>query len=759
MNTQFSAWLRALALATISACVVACGSDNTLSGNGDGTGGGTGGTPDPGDPVDEIVLRMGVLDDNSGTFTQNVIFVEQSPIADGVGTTLRVDIVDENGAPYIDNSISVDFSAGCADSSALPTNRTTGTTGRASTIYTGTVACAGLDAITATATFGDQTLSASGSVDVRVVRMGSLTGGSFNEGVVAVGQSPIATRGSSGLRVDFVDQNDNPISSAALTVSFSSAICTGDATLDSPVTSVNGVARSTFQDAGCASGAEITDTITATTTAFGKALSAAGNLTVQPANLGALEFVQADPPVIGLRGNGGQGIPETSTVTFLLRDEVGDPVEGETVVFVLDRNTGGIELSDSQGITNSDGQVAVVVRAGTVHTSVRVRAEATDGNSGETISSQSDQLVISSGIVDNDSFSLTAECFNLEAFDYDGVETGVNIRLADRFNNPVPEGTAVAFTTEEGSIDGQCFVDATGACSVVWRSQGRRPVDGRTTVLATATGEESFFDSNGDGVHQDGEQNLAEQDLPEAFLDRDEDGVYDIAGFGGNGRQTPNRPFTAIEADSNVDFNNDNLHNAASGSFTGLLCESGCDDPNEGTLLSVRESLVLIFSGSGAVLDGQYMADSDGFNDSLLVLDRTGTDPSPTGVALTTNSGDFDDTMNLGQQFDNAGDPTFFVGGASLGVILRDARGQPLPVGTTITVESDVGSPVGVTSYEVLCTTSDALLSHLYVFSIDGPDPDAEADNGSIRITVTTPRGIISRQSYGVTFTPAPEGP
>ncbi|WP_348674098.1 hypothetical protein [uncultured Abyssibacter sp.] len=759
MNTQFSAWLRAIVLALISVSIIACGSDNTLSGDNDDSGDGTGGVDDPTDPVNEIVLRMGTLDGNTGTFTQNVIFVEDSPIADGVGTALRVDIVDENGTPYTDEAITVAFTANCADASALPTNRSTGTSGSASTVYTGTVACAGQDAVTATASFGDQTLTATSNVEVRVVRMGVLDAGTFTEGAIAVGQSPIATRGSSGLRVDFVDQNDDLVTSSTLSVAFSSAVCGNDASLDSPVNSVNGTARSTFQDAGCASGSEITDTISASTTAFGKTLSATGSLTVRPANLGALEFVQANPPVIGLRGTGGQGIQETSTVTFLLRDDVGDPVEGETVTFSLDRNTGGIELSDTQGITNSDGQVSVVVRAGTVHTSVRVRAEATDGNSGETISSQSDQLVISSGIVDNDSFSLTAECFNLEAFDYDGVETQVNIRLADRFNNPVPEGTAVAFTTEEGSIDGQCFVDATGACSVTWRSQGRRPEDGRTTVLATATGEESFFDSNGDGVHQDGEQNLAIQDLPEAFLDRDEDGTYDALGFGTNGRQTPNRPFTSIEADSNVDFNNDNLHNPASGSFTGLLCESGCDDPTEGTLLSVRESLVLIFSGSTAHVDGQFIADGDGFNDSLLVLDQTGTDPSPTGVALTSNSADFDGTMNLGQQFDNNGDPTSFIGGASIGVILRDERGQPLPVGTTVVIDTDIGSPAGIASYEVLCTTSDSLLSHLYVFSIDGPDPDAEADQGSIRITATTPRGIFRQLSYGVTFTPAPDGP
>ncbi len=72
-------------------------------------------------------------------------------------------------------------------------------------------------------------------------------------------------------------------------------------------------------------------------------------------------------------------------------------------------------------------------------------------------------------------------------------------------------------------------------------------------------------------------------------------------------------------------------------------------------------------------------------------------------MALTTNSGDFDDTMNLGQQFDNAGDPTFFVGGASLGVILRDARGQPPHLGAVLSI--------GKTSWFTHMATDPAVLS------------------------------------------------
>ena len=752
LSQHKNSWLQLAAIALLTGFMAACTSGGEIGSGGNAVNQDDPDAPvDPDDPGETVALRMGSLNTDTGDFTQGVLNVVQSPIAVGVSTTISADIVDPDGVPFT-SPVDISFSAQCAGANVV-SPQSTGTNGRASTTYTPDSTCVGADTVTATATANGQSLTASANVEVRLVRMGSFdAGGTFQEGVIAVGQNPIATRGSSALRVDLVDQDGQPFTEQVLSVAFSSQVCVNDSMLDSPVSTVNGIARSTFQDQGCASGEQITDTLSATSSAFGAQLQASGNLTIQPSSLGALEFVSADPTVIGLRGTGGQGVQETSTVNFLVRDDVGDPVEGQTVLFSLDRDTGGVALSDDQGISNADGVVSVVVQSGTVHTTIRVRAEATDPNTNTTIFSQSDQLVITSGIADNDSFSLTAECFNLEAFDFDGVETQVNIRLADRFNNPVPEGTAVAFTTEEGSIDGQCFVDTTGACSVTWRSQGVRPDDGRTTVLATATGEESFFDTNGDGVHQDGEQNRPAQDLEEAFLDRDEDGVFDANGFGANGRQTENRPFTEIASDSNVDFDSNGVHDAASGSFTGLLCESGCDDPAAGTLLNVRDSLTLIFSGSGAVVDGQAISDGDGLNDTLLIIDR---DPSD-GTTDDFPPGDpaFDNFIALGD--DGMGG---FIGGASVSLILRDERGQPLPQGTTVVYSSDVGAVNAPTTETVLCTTDDTLLGNLFSFSIDGPEADDEADSGNVNVTVTTPRGIITRISFGISFTPPAVAP
>ena len=49
---------------------------------------------------------------------------------------------------------------------------------------------------------------------------------------------------------------------------------------------------------------------------------------------------------------------------------------------------------------------------------------------------------------------------------------------------------------------------------------------GRSTILVTAIGEESFVDSNANGVYDEGERWT---NLTEAFLDNSENGLYDSA--------------------------------------------------------------------------------------------------------------------------------------------------------------------------------------------------------------------------------------
>ena len=78
--------------------------------------------------------------------------------------------------------------------------------------------------------------------------------------------------------------------------------------------------------------------------------------------------------------------------------------------------------------------------------------------------------------------SISATVLNIEGEGFDGETTLINIRLADAFNNPVPDGTTVQFRTEYGAIESSCnTID--GLCSVTLTSQEpRRPTDPNTLV-------------------------------------------------------------------------------------------------------------------------------------------------------------------------------------------------------------------------------------------------------------------------------------
>ena len=175
----------------------------------------------------------------------------------------------------------------------------------------------------------------------------------------------------------------------------------------------------------------------------------------------------------------------------------------------------------------------------------------------------------STGIADQDSFSLSASVLNPEGWDIDNTEVTLLILAADHFNNPVPDGTAIFFTTEGGQVDSSCQT-ATGQCSVTWRSSDPRPSDGRVTILATAIGEESFVDLNGNNV-LDNTDNYS--DRREAFRDDNENGVHDVG------------------TEEFRDFNSNGMYDPADNEFNGALCNSA----NVTNICSTSASSPLIY--------------------------------------------------------------------------------------------------------------------------------------------------------------------
>ncbi|EGM70325.1 invasin domain 3-containing protein [Shewanella sp. HN-41] len=588
----------------------------------------------------------------------------------------------------------------------------------------------GAGSATATLLTGEQSEPLVFSIGATNVFMGS--GSPFQNGIAAVEPSVVSAGGTSSVSVSIQDDLGNPFADP-VEVQFTS-VCSSktsaEAELSTPVVAVNGVATSTYLAKGCVGD----DAINVSANVGGKSLTAKATLNVLPASVGSIFFLEALPEVIRLKGTGGV---ESSTVKFKVMDKNGIPVSNQRVNFSLNTEVGNIILDPEFATTNGQGIVQTVVNSGTVSTSVRVTATV-DGSS-PAISSQSNQLVISTGLPDQDSFSLSASNLTPEGWDYDGIEVDVTARLADAFNNPVPDGTAVSFTTEGGVIEPSC-VTVSGACSVKWTSQNPRPTGdtlamqgkepslgaglgqpygGRVTILATAIGEESFPDTNSNGRFDASE--VADflnkndvsgnpYDLSEAFVDHNEDRIFNPSVAGGE---------AGGDAEVFTDFNNNSVYDQADDLYNGSLCQldannephSGCSRNSKS--LNVRASLVLVMSGSDAMASVPIIIDS-------CIDDKSKVDTC--------------DGFNDNATIDIIGKS---VGGIS--IIIGDLHNQPLPTGTVITFTPSAGSLASKGSFTVASSNDNA--SKQYSVAIKGAD---EPDAGTLTIEAVTPKGIIT---------------
>lgn len=421
----------------------------------------------------------------------------------------------------------------------------------------------------------------------------------FIEGEITISNNNISASGATSLRVVVADENGN-VYTQPVTVNFASnCSVAGTAQIETGITTSNGVAVATYQASSLCSGQ--TDTVTAVIEEVSGA-SATGTITIAASVANSVQFLDATPEFMKIKGAG----DDSSLLRFVVLNDGGDPQVGETVSFSLTTTVGGITLTNTSSDTDGDGIATVRVNAGTVATPVRVVASISGG--GTPISTVSEALTITTGLPDQNSFSLSATTLNPGGNNVDGVESILTIRAGDSVNNPVPDGTTINFTTEYGRITSPDTGETTaacqtvnGTCSVVWNSQNPRSgngypasigtplrldnsnhvclVDiagtdapspdevsgipcaaflrntldpgygtdtddpgqifgGRTTVLAYATGEEWFDDANGNGlydyvdVNDNGSYEAGTDtlegftDLPEAYRDDNEDGVF-----------------------------------------------------------------------------------------------------------------------------------------------------------------------------------------------------------------------------------------
>ena len=276
-----------------------------------------------------------------------------------------------------------------------------------------------------------------------------------------------------------------------------------------------------------------------------------GTVTVAGTVVTNVQFISTTPQLIYLKDTVGT---TQAQVTFRAVDSVGNALQFKKLRLSLSNVSTGASLNTVGNVlpidftTDSAGQVSAAVFAGTVPTSLNVKATLLDDNNQPTVLfSNSNLLTVASGRPTQSALSLSLGALSIEGDSRDGSTTTVTLSMADRQGNPVPPGTQVNFVAESGVLlPAVCVVPpvtpatATSAaipvssCTVNFSSSGTRTLNGRVSILAYTAGEEDFVDKNGNNIFDAGDTFT---DLGRAFRDDNgqsplgPNGVYDSGEF------------------------------------------------------------------------------------------------------------------------------------------------------------------------------------------------------------------------------------
>lgn len=701
----------------------------------------------------QLSVRLMVCDDLSDTST----CTDQSRLPTERASLIEATLLDPSGSPVPDQIINAAVTQGAISPS---TSRLTDSEGKASFQLASTSSSAetaGSVTVSTTVETGDLTATKNyqfGASDLDITL--STDKSSLAAGSVAVLTATVTQNGSA---------YNYPIE-----ITFSSACASADkATLDTQVTAQQGTAISTYKGTTDKYACSGNDTITASAAG----LNAVATVTINniTAETRSITAATPSPEFIYLRGSGKD---EKTTVTFTLLDAQAKPVSGKQLNFSFSGkisnnvNYQDYTLSPLAATTNKDGQATVTVNSGNLPTPISVIATL-DGNT--EIRAASSQIGVGIGYADDNSFSFSADSYNINGAGYNGEQAKITIHLADRFNNPVADGTKVYFTTEGGSIKGDLTSgsgDATGVCTTVGgvcnatlTSQDPRPADGRVTVSAYVAGEESFQDLNGNGIFDKGElQGVADdqtiiavpdyvrsyKDVGERFMDKNVDDATPGNGLGDADNYL-------VNVDTFEDLNSNGVRDLGDGVYTGLVCDK--DTITRGFCKRDQTSL---FRNVEFVFTGVNSSDAGDGVMPIQVLDKaTGTWRSDIAVDLTDGKSKIVRVLPMHIPHDASGSETERLKNpvpASLGSSSNfgdltndyDLRGvNPMPAGSTFATATtnggeitSVGRSDGNCSQNADSPYPSTTRPIFYCFQIDPETSPNNKTEGVLSITITS---------------------
>lgn len=285
---------------------------------------------------------------------------------------------------------------------------------------------------------------------------------------VTADSTSLPADGTTSTRVvaNVFDEAGNPVSDGTL-VTFSTDI--GDLTPNAQTVAGQAVAQFS---------SSVTGTATITASVGGVSAVVTVKLLPGPPNSVLLTY---DPNTMGVKDSGRN---QTVTVTATVLDSKNNPViDGTPVSFSIFSGPGGGEqLSSTEPIPTLNGQSQVALNSGIRSGSVRIQAQVTDTTGAPIVPAVraiSTEIIILGGppfiedVNDRRTSHLTvgATPINIRGWDVVNNTATVVVVVGDKFNNPVPPGTAVYFTTTGGVISTHTgFTDEDGVASVTIRS-------------------------------------------------------------------------------------------------------------------------------------------------------------------------------------------------------------------------------------------------------------------------------------------------
>lgn len=351
-------------------------------------------------------------------------------------------------------------------------------------------------------------------------------------------------------------------------------------------------------------------------------------------------------------------------------------------------------------VSTTNGNATATLHSGSVAGPVTVIATVT----GTTLASAASPMSIGGGVPSDTHFTVTTNTFNLPGLAFVNRNATITAFLADRFGNfNVLTGTSVSFYDEAGAIDAAKVTDATGIATSTYRTQNPDPANvgceawettlitnlnatyaglalpacsqntphprnGWASILVSVKGEESFSDSNANGIYDAGEPFT--DTLQEAFIDVNDDGVRDDGSVAG-------KPFELF-----IDDNGDGLYYGANGVW----------DSNK----TIFRNIKLLITGAPTYINCNLA-----------------------GFAIADG------------------------GHQDFTVLVADQNLNPLSSGSTIKVETTVGTLTGTTSYTFPNAFQRGPTEIGFRLSDANPGDADPAENATITVTVTW-EGIVS---------------